>query len=129
MGANLLVGPGRIPVNSWARKAQAAIHLKSLPESSKNPPKMIQNRRQNGPKSKSGGGLGGSRSLSGRPGRVLGLPGGVLGRLGQVLGRLGRRPGLLGRPGASWGHLGRDFREKWTNIEALHLGWYFLIDF
>ena len=63
------------------------------PKSFKNLSKMVQNRRQNGPKSRSGGGMGGSWSLSGRLGRVLGLPGGVLGRLGHVLGRPG---GVLG---------------------------------
>ena len=107
------------------------VDLKAAPTSFKNLQKMVQNRRQNDPKSRSGGGLGGSWSLSGRLGRVLGLPGVVLGRLGQVLGRLGRRPGrvlgrpggvlggfggvswgLLGRPGASWGHLGLDFLAK-----------------
>ena len=80
---------------------------------------MAQFRRQNGPKSKSGGGLGGSWSLSGRLGRVLGLPGGVLGRLGHVLGRLRRRPGrVLGRPGVSWGSLNRPPRASWGVLEA-----------
>ena len=76
-----------------------------IPKSFKNLPKMVQNRYQNGPKSRSGGGLGGSWSLSGRLGRVLGLAGRVLGRLGHVLGCLGRRPGrVLGRPGGVlWG--------------------------
>ena len=85
-----------------------------IPKSFKNLPKMVQNPYQNGSKSRSGGGLGGSWSLSGRLGRVLGLPGRVLGRLGHVLGRLGRRPGrVLGRLGgvlggfeASWDVLG-----------------------
>ena len=80
------------------------IDLKTPRKSFKNLSKMLKNRCQNGPKSRSGGGLGGSWSLSGRLGRVLGLPGGVLGRLGHVLGRLGRRPGrVLGRPGGVLG--------------------------
>ena len=74
---------------------------------------MVQNRRQNGPKSRSGGGLGGSWSLSGRLGRVLGLPRGVLERFGHVLGRPG---GVLGGIlGASWGVLGL----SWGCLERL----------
>ena len=62
--------------------------------------KSGKNRCQSGPKSRSGGGLGGSWSLSKRHGRVMGLREGVLGRLGHVLGSLGRRLGrVLGRPG------------------------------
>ena len=81
-----------------------ARRLKSLSKAFKNPLIIVQIHRQNGPKSRSGGGLGGSWSLSGRLGRVLGLPGRVLGRLGHVLGRLGRRPGrVLGRPGGVLG--------------------------
>ena len=109
---------------------------------------MAQNRCQNSPKSRSGGGLGGSWSLSGRLGRILGLAGRVLGRLGHVLGRLGRRPGrVLGRPGGVLGAfeaslgassdvlgrlggvLGLIFAAKEAKIEAFHLGWHFFIDF
>ena len=75
------------------KKRQPKIRSKVPPKSFKNHRKMVQNRRQNGPKSRSGGALGGSWSLAGRLGRVLGLPRGVLGRLGHVLGRPG---GVLG---------------------------------
>ena len=81
------------------------VRTKNNPNTFKKRPKMVQNCRQNNPKSRFGGGLGGSWSLSGRLGRVLGLAGRVLGRLGHVLGCLGRHPGrVLGRPGGVlWG--------------------------
>ena len=78
---------------------------------------MIQSRRQNHPKSRSGGGFRGSWSLSGRLGRLLGLPGGVLVHLGHVLGRLG---GVLeGVLGAFWGALG----VSWGFLERLGASW------
>ena len=94
-----------------------------------NDPKILPNRTQNAPKSRSGGGPGGSWSISGHLGRVLGYLGGVSGHLGGVLGRpkevlggvLGR-PGavlggsrrLLGRLGASWGSLVPELQGKRT---------------
>ena len=90
-------------------KIISKIDPKSPPRSSKNP-KQIQNHRQNGPKSRSGGGLGGSWSLSGRLGRVLGRISCVLWRLGCILERLG---GFLG---ASWGVSGRISVGKVANM-------------
>ena len=73
--------------------------------------KINQNRRQNDPTSRSGGGLGGSWSLSGRLCRVLGHIVCVLRRLGCLLERLG---GALGGVlGASWGLLG----VSWGNFK------------
>ena len=87
---------------------------KSIPnrhqDPSTNPKKNIKNHRQNGPKSRSGGGLGGSWSQSGRLGRVLGRIGCVLWRLGCILERLG------GFFGASWGVFGRISVGKVANM-------------
>ena len=96
---------------------QAARHLKTLPNLFKSPPKMLQNRQQNGPKSRSGGGLsgpwapfgrllGGSwlQGISGPPlGGHLGSSWAVLKPSWASLGRLLGRPGH--QVGASWGVL------------------------
>ena len=72
--------------------------------------KINQNRRQNDPTSRSGGGLGGSWSLSERLCRVLRRLGYVLRRLGCFLERLG---GALGGVlGASWDLLGVSWRNS-----------------
>ena len=117
----------------------------------KKPSKMIQNSQQNGPKSRSGGGLGGPWAplgrllggswLQGTSGPPLG---GHLGSSWAVLepswASLGR---LLGRPGhqvgaswgvleASWPQLGRPNPPKSLKNrcqDAFHLGIHFLIDF
>ena len=69
-------------------------------------PKMVQHRRQNTPKSSSGGGLGGSSRLSAHLGRFLKHLGGLSGRLGCVLGRHRRvLGGVLERAGAVLGGL------------------------
>ena len=117
-----------------------------------NSKKISQHRRQNDPNSKSGGGLGGSWSLSRRLCRVLGRLGCVLRRLGCFLERLGGALGgvlgacVLGSFGgglgefqaplraswgvlacleASWGRPGLDFR---SNIVAYYFGCHFLTD-
>ena len=73
--------------------------------------KISQRRRQNDPNFRSGGGLGGSWSLSGRLCRVLERLGCVLRRRGCFLERLG---GALGGVlGASWGLLG----VSWGNVK------------
>ena len=118
---------GRIDRWTEARREQSIpkIYPKSLPRPFKFPSKIVENRRPNGPKSRSGGGLGGSRSVSGRLGRVLGRFVNVLRRCGCLLephwetpcARLGASWGCLGGvsgasqavlgPGASWGVLER----------------------
>ena len=76
---------------------------------------MVQNRRQNDPKSSSGVVWGGSWSLSGFLGRVLEHLGGVSGRLGRVLGVLGvfwaASSGVLG---LSW----RGYRRLLERVRA-----------
>ena len=76
----------------------------ALPESCKNPPTIVQNRCQNGPKSRSGGGLGGSWSTSGCLRASWERLGASWARLESSWGRLGMRlGGALGRLGDALG--------------------------
>ena len=100
-------------------KSSPGIDPKSLPRSFKIPPTIVQNRRQNSLKSRSGGvwaALGAYRGVLVVSWCVLGLSCGALGVSWSVLkapweaswARFGASRGCLGRvSGASWGVLGR----------------------
>ena len=104
------------------------LSIASFQKSIQNPSKILPNRRQNGPKSRSGGSLwlpcgvsspqGACGSL---PGRLWGSSWAALGAswasLGWLLGCLGRQAGASkGVLRAAWRHLGRNFIRKWSQV-------------
>ena len=101
---------------------------KSIQKFIQNPSKILPNRRQNGPKSRSGGSLGlpcGVSSPQGAcgslPGRLWGSSWAALGAswapVGWLLGRLGRQAGAFkGVLKAAWRRLGGNLMRKWSQV-------------